>query len=187
MRRVKELNKYDDVRLAEIRYGLEGFYLTITKMIVIVILALIFDTTKYTLLFLLFNLPIRTFSFGFHANSSFQCLIISIIAFILIPLLANYFTLNLIAKCIIYFLLLVGFWIMAPKDTEKKPMRNNKKRFWLKIVSVSIVIVYFIVSLIITNQLIINLMFLSLLVQLIMISPLPFLIFKQKYNFKWFK
>lgn len=184
---IKKLNKYDDIKLAEIKYGLEGFYLNFTKLIIIIALALILDTTKYTLLFLLFNLPIRSVSFGFHANSSFQCLILSTITFIFIPLLANHFMLHVFAKCIIYFCLTVGFWIMAPKDTEKKPMKNNKKRFWLKIVSVGIVIAYFIISLILSNQVIINLMLLSLLVQLIMISPIPFLIFKQKYNFKWFK
>ena len=82
---------------------------------------------------------------------------------------------------------MIGFFIMAPKDTEKKPIRNNKKRFVLKIVSISIVGIYFVISLIINNQLIANLMLLALVVQLLMISPIPFIIFRQKYNFKWFK
>ena len=88
MKSVKTLEKYDEVRLAEIRYGLEGFYLTISKLIIIIPLAFILNTAVYTLIFLLFSLPIRTTSSGFHANTSFQCLIISILAFILVPLLA---------------------------------------------------------------------------------------------------
>ena len=187
MMKVRNLNKYDDIRLAEIRYGLEGFYLTITKLIIIIILMLFFKTTFYTMWFILFNVPIRTFSLGFHANTSFQCLILSSIFFILIPLLAKFFTLSLIAKCIIYFFISIGYFIWAPKDTNKKPLRNNKKRFWLKIVSCLIVIVYFILSLLIQNTLIVNIMLLSTLTQLLLISPIPFIIFKQKYNFKWFK
>ena len=187
MNEIKRKKNYDDIKLAEIRYGLEGFYLTVTKLIIIFILALILDTSKYTLLFLAFYLPVRTVSFGFHANTSLQCLIMSSIAFIFVPLLADYFTLNLFVKCMIYFFLSIGFWIMSPKDTEKKPMRNNKKRFWLKIVSVGIVIIYFIISLIIKNDLIINMMILAIGLQLLLISPIPFKVFRQKYNFKWFK
>ena len=186
MKSVESLEKYDEVKLAEIRYGLEGFYLTISKLIIIIPLAFILNTEIFTLIFLLFSLPIRTTSSGFHANTSFQCLIISILAFILVPLLATHFILPVIAKSIIYFCLLIGFWIMAPKDSEKKPIVNNNKRFWLKIVSVSIVVVYFLISFFVNNT-IENLMILSLIVQLIMISPIPFLLFKQKYNFKWFK
>lgn len=187
MEKVKSLNKYDDIRLTEIKYGLEGFYLTVTKLIIIFILMLVFNTTYYTLWFLLFNIPLRTFSFGFHANTSFQCLIMSSIFFILVPLLSKYFSLSVIEICIIYFIIAIGYYIMAPKDSHKKPLRNNKKRFWLKIVSTIIVMIYFILSLVIKNKLIVNLMILSTLTQLLMICPIPYIIFKQKYNFKWFK
>lgn len=187
MKSVKSMNKYDDVKLAEIRYGLEGFYLTISKLVIIIPLAIILNTGFNTLMFLLFSLPIRTTSSGFHANTSFQCLIISIGAFILIPILANYLVLPVWANCIIYICLLLGFWIMAPKDSQKKPIVNNKKRFWLKVASVIIIGIYFIASFFIKSVLVNNLIVLALLVQLLMISPIPYLVFGQKYNFKWFK
>lgn len=187
MKKIKDLNKYDDIRLAEIKYGLEGFYLTITKLIVILILMIVFKTTYYTLWFLVFNVPIRTVSFGFHANTSFQCLIISSIFFILVPLLANYFSLSIVEICILYFFIAIGYFIMSPKDSIKKPMRNSKKRFYLKIISVIIVIIYFILSLVLKNKIIVNIMLLSTLSQLLLISPIPYIIFRQKYNFKWFK
>lgn len=187
MRSVKSMNKYDEIKLAEIRYGLEGFYLTISKLVIIIPLALILNTTYNTLLFLLISLPIRTVSSGFHANTSLQCLIISIGAFILVPLLANYFVLPNLVSIIVYFCFFVGFWIMAPKDSIKKPIVNEKKRFWLKIASMVVVFMYFILSLVIKSSLIKNLIILALSIQLIMISPIPYFIFKQKYNFKWFK
>ena len=187
MNKVGSLNKFDDIKLAEIKYGLEAFYLTVTKLFIILILMLAFNTTYYTLWFLIFNIPIRTVSLGFHANTSFQCLIMSSIFFILVPLLSKYFTLSVIEVCIIYFFIAIGYYIMAPKDSHKKPMRNRKKRFILKIVSVINVIIYFILSLVINNDLIVNLMLLSTLSQLLLISPIPYIIFEQKYNFKWFK
>lgn len=187
MKRVKSLNKYDDVKLAEIRYGLEGFYLQVTKLIIIFALALLLKIGRQTLIFIGFSFLIRTFSSGFHANSSFQCLVISILIFIGLPILANYIHFNVLALCIIYFCLAIGYFILAPKDSIKKPIVNNKKRFWLKIISVIIVIIYFIVSLLINNEIIINLMTLALLNQLLMLSPIPYWMFGQKYNFKWFK
>ena len=185
--KIRDLNKYDDIRLAEIKYGLEAFYLTVSKLIIILILMLIFNTTYYTLWFLVFNIPIRTLSLGFHANTSFQCLVMSSIFFILVPLFSKYFTLNISEICIIYFVVSIGYFIMAPKDSHKKPIRNRKKRFLLKIVSVVNIIVYFILSLVIDNDLLVNLMLIATLSQLLLISPFPYFIFKQKYNFKWFK
>jgi len=186
MKSVESMEKYDEIKLAEIRYGLEGFYLTISKLVIIIPLAIILNTTFNTLLFLFFSLPIRITSSGFHANTSFQCLIISIGAFIIIPLLANYIIIPFLTKVVIYFCLLVGFWIMAPKDSGKKPIVNKRKLFWLKIASVIVIGIYFIISFFINNELINSLIILALINQLIMISPIPFFIFKQKYNFKCF-
>lgn len=187
MDKVKKLNKYDEVKLAEIKYGLEGFYLQGTKLIVIVALAFLLKISKNTFIFIGFSFLIRTFSSGFHANSSFQCLVISILLFIGLPILANYIHFNDLALCIIYFCLTIGYFILAPKDTEKKPICNKKKIFWLKIISVLIIIICFIISMFVENKIIINLMTLALLNQLLMLSPIPFWIFRQKYNFKWFK
>ena len=48
---------YDDVKIAELRYGLEGFYLTISKLLVIIPLSILSGNFKYmVILLILFNI-----------------------------------------------------------------------------------------------------------------------------------
>lgn len=187
MNKVKSLNRYDEVRLAEIKYGLEAFYLTLTKTIIIGFIAIILGIWKEVLALVLCFIPIRTFAAGFHTNTSLQCLILSSFIFLGIPIISKNIVINLNYLRIIYPILLIGYAIFSPKDTHKKPINNNKKRFFLKITSLIIVIIYFILCITINNLYITTLLTLSLIIELIMLSPLPFIIFRQKYNYVWFK
>lgn len=72
---VKKYNIYSEKEEMMLRYGLEGLYLTITKLIVILLLALILGILKEVIyIIIIFNI-IRYFGFGFHAEKSYQCLI----------------------------------------------------------------------------------------------------------------
>ena len=64
---VKE-NKYDEIKLREIKYGLEAIYLNISKLIVYFIINAFLGTFKVGILFLAFYVPLRSFSYGFHAK-----------------------------------------------------------------------------------------------------------------------
>ena len=45
---IKKYYNYDEVKLKEIRYGLESLYLSLTKIIVVIILSIIFTPSLYT-------------------------------------------------------------------------------------------------------------------------------------------
>lgn len=67
---IKTNKNYNQTKLEEIRYGLEGLYLLLSKIIIIIFISLILKITKQTLLFLfIFNI-IRLPSFGLHASKS---------------------------------------------------------------------------------------------------------------------
>ena len=92
---------YDNDKLEIIEYGLEGLYLTFTKLIIIACLSIILGKLKNVLLLLiLFNI-IRFSSFGLHANKSSHCLLISTILFIGGVYICDYIYLPLIVKTII--------------------------------------------------------------------------------------
>ena len=55
MEQIKKYNDFDDIKLQEIKYGLETVYLTIVKTIVFIILAILLKTIKVLLLFMLFS------------------------------------------------------------------------------------------------------------------------------------
>ncbi len=65
---IKKNKNYDKTKLAEIKYGLEGLYLMITKLIIITIIAIILNITKEYLLFMLIYTIMRAPSFGIHAK-----------------------------------------------------------------------------------------------------------------------
>ena len=56
--------EFTNTKLEEIKYGIESLYLTITKMIILIILSLIFNIKKEFIIFLLLYNGIRIFAFG---------------------------------------------------------------------------------------------------------------------------
>ena len=181
----KQYPSYSNDKMDEIMYGIEGIYLTITKTIVIFILAFILKIAK-ELLFLLitFNF-IRMFAFGMHANKSWICLVFSSLLFLGGAFLSKYIVLD---KVVLYLLYLIAFILVAayaPADTVKRPLIKKKKRIRFKILSVIVVISYFIITLLITNNLIINVLIFGLIIECILISPLTYKAFKMPYkNYK---
>ena len=81
---LKKYNSYSDSELKKLQYGLEGIYLTISKTIIILLLAVVLGILKEVLILLILFNVIRYFAFGFHAEKSWECLVLSIFNFIVI-------------------------------------------------------------------------------------------------------
>ena len=179
---IQKSNNYSEEKLAELRYGLETFYTMITKLGTIFILAALFHLLKELLLFLIFYTPLRSLGFGFHANNSIECWIISVPIFLLLPFLAKIIILPNIISIIIMALSTISFLLFAPADTKKKPLINHKKRLINKSLVVIISIFYLYTPLFIQNQVIINTITYACLWQAICVNPLLYALFKQPYN-----
>lgn len=173
---------YDEIKLEEIRYGLEGIYLTITKAIIIFSIALILGILKELLIFLLFFNIIRFTAFGIHAKNSIICLIYSSIIFLTLPIISKYLFINKVIKIVLFITITILIGLYAPSDTEKRPIISSKRRKVYKISSIIISITYLIISLTTKNNFISNSLLLSLLLESIMINPLTYKIYKQPYN-----
>ena len=179
---IKKNMQYDDTKLEEIRYGLEGIYLTITKVIIISIIALILGIFKEYLIFLIIYSIMRATSFGIHASKSWICLITSTISFIGFPLLSIYTTLTEKMKIIIGAISIIGICLFSPADTVKRPIVNKTRRKIYKILSTIIATIYIILSIVIKDNFISNCFIYSTILQNILISPLTYKIFKMPYN-----
>ena len=79
----------DDVKIEEYRYSLEGFYLTFTKMLVIIPLSIILGVFKEMIILLFFFNILREPAHGLHATKSWICLLSSLIIFIGVPFLSK--------------------------------------------------------------------------------------------------
>lgn len=124
---LKNNSDFSQDDIDKMKYGIEGIYLTITKLVVICILGIILGIIKEIVILLLFYNVLRFFGFGYHAKGSKQCLLFSITFFVLLPLLSVKSILTFKYKGVILSLCLINFLLFAPSDTKKRPMINKKK------------------------------------------------------------
>ncbi|MDD4188383.1 MAG: accessory gene regulator B family protein [Bacilli bacterium] len=177
---IKE-NKYDEIKLQEIRYGLEALYLNISKLTVYFIINAFLGIFKEGLLFLLFYVPLRSFSYGFHAKSSLVCWLLSGVSFVILPYIATIINLNIYFKFGIILFSLIIYYLYSPADTSARPIINKKRRLILKILTLVIAIIYSLI-IILNNNSIINIIAFALLYQSILITPIFYKLFKMRYN-----
>lgn len=173
---------YSKKDVNRLRYGLEGIYLTLTKLIIIFLMSVILRSFKETLIVLILFNVIRYFGFGFHAGKSWQCLLLSIFNFIFIPLIFKNLQLSLKANIIIGIICTIIFLIFAPADTVKRPLVTAKKRFIRKILTVATSISYIIIMMLANSQYLSNLIISSLIIMVILVSPITYWLFGQPYN-----
>lgn len=174
--------EYTNTKLEEIKYGIESLYLTITKMIILIILSIIFNIKKEFIIFLLLYNGIRIFTFGLHAKKSSWCLISSIIFFIVLPIILKFIIINKFVISILGSILLINYYKYSPADTRKRPIVNVKIRLKYKYLSCIIVIIYLFIALIINNIYISNLLFSAVLLEGLLINPYIYKLFGFTYD-----
>ena len=177
-------NKPDlnDEQLEIIEYGLEGLYLTIIKIIIILLLAIVLDILKETVLMIIFYNVTRFFTFGLHAKTSTSCLITSLLLFIGGTYLATYLQINLPIKIILSVICLILICIYAPADTEKRPLINPKKRKKFKILSIITSIIMGTLLICLHDSYISNFMIIGQVEAIIMILPITYKLYGLPYN-----
>lgn len=181
----KQYPNYSNDKVDEIMYGIEGIYLTITKTIIIFLLAFLLGIAKeLAFLLLTFNF-IRLFAFGMHADKSWICLVFSSTIFISGAFICKYITINKEILYLLYIVALIIIAIYSPADTVKRPLVKKKKRIRFKTLSILVTIIYFIISLFLTDNTIINYLIIGLLIECILIIPITYKLFKMPYkNYK---
>lgn len=171
----------DEEKTLKLKYGLEGIYLTITKLILITTLAFILGIFKeYLVSLLLFNV-IRFTAFGFHANESSTCLIFSSILFVGIPLLFTNFNFSIYSILLLEVISSLILLVYAPADTEKRPLPNSRKRKIRKMATMIIAIIYIILT-ILFKGFFANMFCIALVIEAIMVNPITYKFFGQTYR-----
>lgn len=169
----------------KLAYGLEGLYMTITKMIIILLIAILLGFLKEFIITLVFFNIIRYPGFGFHASKSIDCLITSTLLILGLPYLFTTIEVGLIIKIILCVLSVITFIICAPADTWKRPLTNKKKRIFRKVAACSLAVLYSVLIIIFNGMEISNLLMAALLIETVLISPIMYLIFNEPYrNYK---
>ena len=180
---IKKNNPYiKNTKIEEIKYGLEGIYLTLTKLGFILIASIALGIVKEFFFFLLFYNIIRVFAFGIHASKNSVCLVISLLVFLLCPYIALTLSIPMLIKIIISSFCILAIIFYAPADTHKRPLINSKKRLRLKFFSLFIAVFYVFLAFYINNSFLANILILALLVEVILILPTTYKLFHLPYN-----
>lgn len=179
---IKKNGDYSEEKLAIINYGLEGLYLTFSKLIIIIAIAIILNIVKEVIIFLLIYNLIRMTSFGLHATKSWICLISSTLIFIGFPILCQYMNIDNNLKLIVGLILILFIYKNAPADTKKRPIVSRNRRLFFKYTSTFIAIIFVYCAVLINNNFLSNCFLFALLVQTFMISPFVYKIFNLPYN-----
>lgn len=171
---------FDDRKLKRIKYGFEGLYITLSKLLVTILIGIIFNSFKETILLLLLFGPLKNFGFGIHASKGWQCWITTIPVFCGIPILAKYYSCN---NSMIFIGIISAIIIMiyAPADTKKRPLKKESQRQFYKIMEIIICSLYIYIILN-YNNLFSFLIIHSLIIEAILINPITYRIFKQPYS-----
>ena len=184
---IRKESNYDETKLKEIKYGLETIYVSIVKLIIILIISIFLHTIKELCVFYLLYVLIRLTGFGLHAKNTIMCYLLTIPLFVIIPYLIKILALKEILYYItIPFIIILA--IYAPADTEKRPLINSKKRKIYKILTILISITYLTIILLKNNYLIKNSLFFSIILESILVLPITYKLLGLKYaNYKRYK
>lgn len=179
---IKKNKNYNDEELEVIAYGLEGLYLTFTKMVVIFSIAFILGILKGVILLLVTYNIIRSQAFGIHASKSIYCLISSIILFIGGTLLCKYLVLPFGILIVCSIICNICLFLYAPADTYKRPLVNSKKRKRFKFISFLLGLIYTILIIVFRNYFIANYLLIGMIEAVLMILPITYKIFDLPYD-----
>lgn len=180
--------EYSEVKLAELKYGLLGLYLLITKSIIIFGIALFLGIFKELLIFTLVYNLIRLPSFGMHASKSWICLVASTSVFIFSAYLCTKVIIPINFKIIFGIIGIILICKNSPADTAKKPIVSPKRRKIYKIISTLIAITFVISSIIINNDFLANSFIIALFIQCVITAPTTYKICGETYdNYKTYR
>ena len=145
IRLIKNNKRVDELEEKKLRYGLEGFYNVFVKTIVMLVLAVVLDIVpEYVLLILVYS-TLRLYGFGIHMKTSAQGWLTSVPMYIGGCILIKYVTFPEYISVIIWIFGFLSFLLFAPADTPARPLIHKEKRIRAKILSILILIGYFVI------------------------------------------
>ena len=127
-----------DLERKKLKYGLEGFYNLITKFIVLIIIAIIFNLLPELVLLTIIYGFLRLYGFGLHAKKTWQCWVTTLPIYIGGCFLIKYLTIPQVISNIVWLFGFISFALFAPADTKSRPLIHKEKRKRAKILSIII-------------------------------------------------
>jgi len=146
---------YHEDKKEIIAYAIETALLFVLGSFLIILFGYAFNALMTAVIAAIFGGLLRRVSGGAHFNTPFKCLIIGSISYGFIGVLAKkLLDSNLTNQYVLIFSLVVSFLLVAffaPVDSEAKPIHSSSLRFKLKISSMVIIIISFLIIYVFDN------------------------------------
>lgn len=140
---------YNDEKKEIVAYGIESLFLALIGFFAILLVAFLFKAIFPAAIAAMFGGFFRKLSGGAHFNTPIKCLTLGAVVYSLIGVLAkqiiyfNLYSTNILL--FILFLAMIAVVILAPVDSESKPIHSLSFRRRLKFASIGFVAFTFIV------------------------------------------
>lgn len=170
-------------------FGITRIVEDIPKTIGIVIIGLVLGILKEMAIVTLVIILYKTFTGGVHAKTNLGCFIYSLVFYLLIIYTSKFFVFTGIARysifAIIYIFSIYAIFVYVPADVPEIPKVNLELRRQLKIKSLIMLNLIYVVSLVVIKDLIIqNLIIYSVFYIGIMTTRTIYHLFKAEYGFE---
>ena len=163
IKKINNIKPIDDIEV--IRFSLEIIYISVTKLIILIILAILLNIfLESMLLLVVFNI-LRFTAFGKHANSSAKCLSISLFVFLVFPFIAKWVFFPLFIKSILCIFAIIFMFYMSPY--KKREIRSEKYKKTYKFITTCNCIILSFICVFIGNELISNIIIFGIYLELI--------------------
>ena len=128
-----EGDEYDSDRTAKIGYSLQKIIDDIEKFLIIILISIIFDTTKEALVCMLVISLTRKFMGGMHMTTWFGCTMMTTMVYSLAIIGGKIFHFSLLMQSASILLCVLMVILYAPLPSEQRPKYIGKKRINIKI------------------------------------------------------
>ncbi len=187
----KEMPDVDEERAEIINYGLQLIIGELPKMFLAIAIALVLGSVKLVTITLLFLIPYRGFTGGFHLKTHIGCFICTTIMYSLPGILSKYLPINgnyeyiIIALISIFGIAMIT--IYAPADTINLPILTKKERTFKKYASYIVLIISMVATILIKDNYVSSAILYTILIQTISITKPAYKLSKCEYGYFKYK
>ncbi len=179
IQKTREIDRLEEKKL---KYGLEAFYNVFVKSVVLIILSILFHTVWEIIGLTIVYSTLRLYGFGIHMKTSLQCWFTTIPLYLGGSLLIKYFEFPIQFHIVVWAIGFISFLLFAPADTKARPLIHKEKRIRAKILSLCILIIYFILFIHLENVILKNIIVYAIFLESLSINPLVYKLFKMPFN-----
>ena len=187
----RKMPEIDDEKAEVILYGIQLIIGEIPKIFIIFGLSIILGIGWYMLFAYIVMIPYRAVSGGFHLKTHIGCIIGTSIFYFGNIFLSKALILQdmqkyiLIGVTFIFGVIMISLY--APADTENLPILSKKERKRKKILSYIVLTITLIIAFFIKNNVISNILIIGALLQTMTITRIAYKITKNRYGYETYK